>query len=229
MGPSSKADAAVGVGQSPERTDSRRGPWLPLAIAYGIIQVALWTSGGTQKMVSLAAAVWVIGVTLARHRPARQLGIGFTGLTRALWVIPLGGVGVALILLAGWLGGTIHGLHGPKAPGLQVEGYFIWTVVQQFILQSFFYVNLEELLGAQRALWVSVALFTLAHIPNPVLLVGTLLGGIFFVEMFQRYRNIYPIALVHGMLGMALGVSVPDFLMRHMRVGIGFLRYHGQG
>ena len=76
---------------------------------------------------------------------------------------------------------------------------------------------------------MSVALFTLAHIPNPVLLVGTLLGGIFFVEMFQRYRNIYPIALVHGMLGMALGVSVPDFLMRHMRVGIGFLRYHGQG
>ena len=222
-----QAAEVMRIEQNRKRRGSRRKLWLQLAVAYAMIQLALWTEGRTQQLVSLVPAIWIVGVTLARGRQAHELGVGSAGLVKALRVIPLGLMAAGLIVLAGWLAGTIHILHSPKTPRVQITGYFIWTIAQQFILQSFFYVNLEELLGATRAMWAAVALFTLAHLPNPVLLVGTFLGGMFFVEMFRRYRNIYPIAVSHALLGLAILVSVPDYLTRHMRVGIGFLRYRG--
>jgi hypothetical protein len=43
--------------------------------------------------------------------------------------------------------------------------------------------------------------------------------------MFRRYRNIYPLAIVHAMLGLTVAITTPDSLLHHMRVGIGYLRY----
>jgi hypothetical protein len=43
--------------------------------------------------------------------------------------------------------------------------------------------------------------------------------------MFRRYRSIYPIGIVHAVLGLTVAVTMPDSLLHHMRVGIGYLRY----
>jgi hypothetical protein len=43
--------------------------------------------------------------------------------------------------------------------------------------------------------------------------------------MFRRYRSIYSLAIVHAMLGVTIALTVPDSLLHHMRVGIGYLRY----
>jgi len=77
-----------------------------------------------------------------------------------------------------------------------------------------------------RAVWVAAVLFASAHIPNPVLTVATLLGALFFCEMFLRYRSIYPLGIVHAMLELSLAASFPDALLRHMRVGLGYLQFH---
>jgi membrane protease YdiL (CAAX protease family) len=58
-----------------------------------------------------------------------------------------------------------------------------------------------------------------------VLTTATLVGALVFCEMFRRYRSIYPIAIVHAMLGLTIGLTVPDNLLHHMRVGIGYLQY----
>jgi hypothetical protein len=44
--------------------------------------------------------------------------------------------------------------------------------------------------------------------------------------MFRCYRSLYPIALVHAMLGLTIALVVPDSLLHHMRVGIGYLQYY---
>jgi len=43
--------------------------------------------------------------------------------------------------------------------------------------------------------------------------------------MFRRYRNIFPLGLVHAALGLTIAASLPDHWLHHMRVGIGYLRY----
>jgi hypothetical protein len=47
-----------------------------------------------------------------------------------------------------------------------------------------------------------------------------------FCEMFRRYRNIFPLGLVHAVLGLTIAASLPDSLLHHMRVGLGYLTYH---
>jgi hypothetical protein len=69
-------------------------------------------------------------------------------------------------------------------------------------------------------------LFALAHVPNPVLTPITLVWGIAACFLFLRYRNIYALGIAHGILGLCVAVIVPEPLQHHMRVGIGYYRYH---
>jgi membrane protease YdiL (CAAX protease family) len=69
-------------------------------------------------------------------------------------------------------------------------------------------------------------LFALAHIPSPLLALLSLLGALFFCEMFRRYRNLFPLGVVHAALGLTIASSLPDHWLHHMRVGLGYLTYH---
>jgi membrane protease YdiL (CAAX protease family) len=57
-----------------------------------------------------------------------------------------------------------------------------------------------------------------------VLTTFTLIAGLFFCEMFRRYRSIYLLGFVHAVLGLTLSATIPSSLLNHLRVGIGFLR-----
>jgi membrane protease YdiL (CAAX protease family) len=65
-------------------------------------------------------------------------------------------------------------------------------------------------------------LFCIAHIPNPVLMLATLGMGLFWAELFRRYRNIYPLSVAHAILGLSLSVTIPEPVTHHMRVGIAY-------
>jgi membrane protease YdiL (CAAX protease family) len=67
-------------------------------------------------------------------------------------------------------------------------------------------------------------LFGFAHIPNPVLMAATLGMGFAFSELFRRYRNVYPLAIAHAALGLALAVTFPESVIGRMRVGIAWLK-----
>jgi membrane protease YdiL (CAAX protease family) len=195
-----------------------------MAVAYGLLEGALWTEGHTQRTFALATAAWIVVATLVNRRSLRELGLGTRGFVNSLIAIPVALAAAAVIVLIGWKAGTLHGLFGASPPLWHSSAYAIWALTQQFILNSFFFLNLEELLGdSKRALWAAAALFCGAHIPNPVLMAGTLLAAVFFVSLFRRYRNLYPLGIAHAVLGLSLAVTVPDAWMRHMRVGISYL------
>jgi membrane protease YdiL (CAAX protease family) len=205
---------------------NRTWGWAQLCVAYGLLEVSLWTEGHTQRMAALATAVWIVFATVVNRRALRQIGLARSGFWRALIVLPIAAALATVIVLIGWRTGTLHGLFGARPPLWHSAGYAIWAMMQQFILNSFFYVNLEDLLGdSKRALWCATGLFAIAHLPNPVLTVGTFVAALFFVSMFRRYRNIYPLGIAHAMLGLAMAVAVPDGWLRHMRVGIAYLHF----
>lgn len=197
-------------------------------IAYVLIQVTLWTPRPQQFVwFALAAAAVVIGVLL-RWDPPAKLGLGLGSGYGWLTTLVIGTAGAAAILLVGLAAHTVHPLFGILEPALHGLGYAFWALQQEFILQAFFFVAIEEVVGDTRlAVWVTAALFASVHFPSPILMPATFLGGLFFCEMFRRFRTLYPVAIAHALLGLAIAITVPDGMLHHMRVGLGYLTYRG--
>jgi membrane protease YdiL (CAAX protease family) len=223
-------------GSSEATTEERGGRWekrargpvlgLHLAVAYGLIEAGVWTPWGCLNTAAIGlAGLWILYATLAGPFSPAQLGIAAPPAKGSGWIL-LGGIAMAAtlpLLSAAWRHNS-----GPAylLPFRQAMQYLIWALVQQFILQSFFYVRLESLLGGRWAVLAAAGLFAAVHIPSPVLTVGSFVGGWFFCEMFRLYRNIFPLGLAHALLGLAMAASFSDAVLHHMRVGVGYLRFH---
>lgn len=192
--------------------------------AWGLIEATIWTFGRTQSLLFWISAAFIFLSTVA-HRP-RLRNLGLRGLASTLWVIP---AAVAISGIAVFIAqrlGTLHPLFGVIGIASHSFAYFIWAIVQQFILQSYFFLRLERLLPSRSAAIGSTVLFTLAHIPNAVLVTVCFFAGWAACEIFRRCRNIYALGVAHAILGLTIAVTVPNHIQRHMRVGIGYFHYH---
>jgi hypothetical protein len=105
-------------------------------------------------------------------------------------------------------------------------GYGSWCVVQQYLAQSYFHNRLMLVIRNRHLSSALIGImFSVAHIPNSLLMIVTLLVGFLFAEIFARHRNIWPLALVQAVGGLLLAAVIPDALIHHMRVGPGYFLY----
>jgi hypothetical protein len=202
----------------------RTRDWVEIAIVFALILAAVWTPVGRPNAFFVVAAVLcVLGFAVAGRWSASELG-----LTRPL-------AGVRYIVLVGALlcgAVVLIGIplrfagDGYRLPLSQSLLYMAWSLAQQFILQCLFFVRLESLLGSRRAVVAAAGLFTVVHLPSPLLTFLSFCGGMLFCELFRRWRNLYPLGIIHGALGLTIATSLPDQWLHHMRVGIGYLRFH---
>ena len=195
-------------------------------MAYALLEATLWTPEGRLQILWMTlTTICILLFTLGGRYSAREMGLARPSAAASVWIVGgglvLAGIIPVLAALTGANSAPTHALPLPAA-----WQYAIWTFVQQFILQSFFYVRMESLLGSRRAVFAAAILFATAHIPNPVLIFTTLLGGLFFCQMFRRYRNIFPLGVAHAVLGLTIAASFSDAVLHHMRVGIAYLRLH---
>lgn len=208
----------------PRATGEFRPLW-ELVVGYGFLLLALWCEGDLRWVWAVALTLWMLGITVY-HRPSlRELGLGATGFFKSMWIVGAAIVVGALMLGIAQLAGTLHPYVLRRTLLAAATGYLIWTFEQQFLLQSFFFLRLERLLGSRRAVWAAAGLFAFAHLPNPVLVPATLVAGFAFCELFRRYRNLYALAIAQAILGMCLAAAVPDALHHHMHVGIGYFTW----
>lgn len=197
-----------------------------LAIGYTLVLATVWTPNPAQRVLYWSAFAW-IGVTgwLSRDR-SRPIGLGLHGLRRSWWIVPSA---TALFFLGIGIAARVHSLHklyGPLPFWVHLLEYSLWALMQQYILQVYVLLRLLRL-GVRRAsaIMLATALFTIAHIPNPILVAAVIVWGSAACILYLRYRNLYPLAIAHGLLGMCLAVSVPNSVNHHMRVGLGYLEY----
>jgi membrane protease YdiL (CAAX protease family) len=198
-----------------------------LAIGYGLIIATIWTPNPVQRILYWTAFAWIAITAILRRKEVDAYGLGFRGLLPSLWIVTTSiAIFFAGIALAEHLH-TLHPLYGPLPAIAHVWGYVLWALMQQFILQIYVLTRLLRL-GMNRtpAIALAALLFAAAHIPNPVLMVLTLLWGAVSCVLFLRYRNLYTLALAHGILGMCLAITVPNHINHHMRVGLSYLQYH---
>jgi membrane protease YdiL (CAAX protease family) len=196
---------------------------LQVGLVLALIMVAVWTPPGRiSTIVSLLATLCILWFTVRGRYSARELGLTRPGYGVVVMLVS----GAFMIVTIGVTGSVIRSL-GPAqpVPWERAWKYAVWALEQEFILQSFFYVRLESTLGSRRAVMAAAFLFAATHVPSPVLTLLSFIGGLVFCEMFRRYRNIFPLGLVHATLGLTIAASLPDSLLHHMRVGLGYLLY----
>jgi hypothetical protein len=205
---------------------SRARDLIELILGYGLIVGIIWTPEHLQRLLSPIALVLTLSVVLVRGQTRDELGLGARGLIPSLWILPAAIALAALSLFVAAKLGTLHPLY--KADFAHISGYVLWTIYQQFLLQDYFMDRLRRLLpNESAALTLAGVLFAAAHLPNLVLTAATLVWGIVSCALFRRYRNVWTLGLAQGLLGLCFAVCVPDALHHHLRVGLGYLRYHG--
>jgi hypothetical protein len=201
-----------------------------LAVGYGLIMATIWTANPTQRVLYWLAFAWVIATTWASRESWTTLGLGSKGFLQSLWIVGVALLFSAIAVFAAWRMHTLHRLHGPTPILLHGWGYIVWSIMQQFLLQSYFLLRLLRLLPGKVAPVIAAAgIFSLAHLPNPILAPITLVWGVIACVLFLRYRNVYTLGIAHGIMGLCIAITVPNSLHRHMRVGLGYLHYHPHG
>jgi hypothetical protein len=209
------------------QTRSAQRDLVELIVGYGLILATVWTANPTQRVLYWLAFAWIVGTSWARRDDWTALGLGRKGLLQSLWIVAVALVLSAIVIFIAWRTHTLHRLHGPTPIFLHGWGYIVWSLMQQFLLQSYFLLRFRRLLPSKAASIVAAAcIFALAHLPNPILTPITLVWGAISCVLFLRYRNIYSLGLAHGIMGLCVAVTVPNSLNHHMRVGLGYLRYH---
>ena len=219
---------------------SKRRAIVELGLAYILILAVIWTPRPIQRLLWLVAVAGVAAMMARSWEGAKAVGLRRENFLRSAWV-----AGAALAIAATAVVSAIHfhtlGLPRPPATGpgssddlwggvmLFVRaywGYALWTFVQQFLLQGFFLLRLLRVLpGPKSASIAAAGLFALAHLPNPILTVVTLIWGFAACMLFVRYRNLYPLAIAHAIFGITIAITVPGPVIRNMRVGLGYLTY----
>ena len=220
--------AAANDGNDPQvSAGSRRRAAIEIAIAYLLVLSVLWTPRPLQRFLWVVAIVGVAIILWKSFDGWKAMGFTTTNFSRARWI-----VAAALVLAAVTVAIAIrlHTLHlPPGGPLLFIEtyiAYVIWTGVQQFLLQGFFWLRLLRMTRRPvMAALVAAGLFAAAHIPNPVLTPITLIWGFVACLLFLRYRNIYPLMIAHAILGITVTMTIPGPVDHNMRVGLGYLTY----
>lgn len=204
----------------------RRALWCQVALVYASLEGALWTGGVVQGFFIALTVALAVAWSFSERRPWLDLGLNPASIRRGWWIVPVGAAVGGLILFAAWRRHTLRLPADSLTVYVSVALSLIWAFAQQFLTQSFFFLHLEYLLrSGRRAVIATALLFSSAHVPNPVLMPVTLVGGLILSELFRRNRTLYPLALAHVLVALCLAISIPESILHDMRVGIGYIRY----
>jgi membrane protease YdiL (CAAX protease family) len=195
-----------------------------LTISFTAIMIVLWLPTREQSIFGPIVLLSPLAVVLSRRPSLRELGLDWSGFVSSLWILPAAAVAAAAGILLARAAGTLHDLYKPDFA--HVGGYVVWTIYQQFLLQDYFMPRLTRLLSTDGAVAFAAVMFALAHLPNVMLAVATLIWGALSCALYRRYRGLLVLGITQGLLGLCFAVCVPDAYLHHMRVGLGYWHYH---
>lgn len=195
-----------------------------LTVGFSAIMIVLWLPAREQLIFGPIALLSPMIPVLLQRPTLNELGLHWRGFVSSLWILPAAGLVAAAGILLARAAGTFHALY--KADLAHVGGYVLWTIYQQFLLQDYFMPRLARVLKTDAVIAFAAVLFAMAHLPNVVLTVATLVWGAVSCALFRRYRSVLVLGITQGLLGLCFAVCVPDAYLHHMRVGLGYWHYH---
>jgi hypothetical protein len=193
-----------------------------VAVLIGLILLIIWGiqplgRAGLDLGLYLLAALMLIAAP-AWHRDSRvRLGLRLDNFWTALaGVLPITLVAAGAMTGVGLYLATID---LPFDPMRELAVYVAWAAIQQYALQSFVLVRLEDAGLRAGSPAAAAALFSLVHAPNLNLMILTFLGALFWCSSFRRQPNVFAVALSHAVLALAAVSTLPLETTGGLRVG----------
>ncbi|MBN8615692.1 MAG: CPBP family intramembrane metalloprotease [Deltaproteobacteria bacterium] len=78
--------------------------------------------------------------------------------------------------------------------------YPLWGFVQQWLVMGIVARRIEPVIGVVPTVLVTAVVFGAVHAPQTLLVVGTFVLGLALTPIYLRWRNLWPLGLVHGWL-----------------------------
>ncbi len=198
-----------------------------LAVYAGIL-LYIWLWQDTHPYLVIPLFAFVLFSHWLHHDRPKEMGLtGWEFRPNARLSLPvLAAVIVLAIGYALWNHDSASRLSSLHV-WLSFVGYMIWCSFQQYLTQSYFHRRLMKVIRTPHlSSFIIGLMFAGAHIPNPILMGATFVGGIVFAEIFIRHPNIWPLAFVQAVAGFLIGGLSPPWLIHSMRVGPGYFFYH---
>ncbi len=133
------------------------------------------------------------------------------------------GVCAAVLIAVGFALGMPNWLPPHFISFHRLWNYFAFCLLQEVALQSLLNNRLMSLVENR---WLSSllagAIFSALHLPNPVLVPVTFVGGLGMAWLFARERNIIPLAVGQAILGSLVWWAFPLSWHHGLRVGPGY-------
>jgi len=167
----------------------------------------------------LLAVTFMVLSHRAYRESARDLGFRSDNLVRTLRLLIWPTlIAIIIIFVVGWY------LTGPPSlPRLLRPRLLVvpaWALFQQYALQGFINRRAQVAFGKGVVSVLLVAVvFAVLHLPNPVLSMLTLLGGLIWAAVYQREANLFALAASHTVASISLAIALPLTVINGLRVG----------
>jgi Type II CAAX prenyl endopeptidase Rce1-like len=194
---------------------------LRLAEAFGftaVVLIDIWFLRIRSAWWDTLPTIFAFVSCVAHRETLGSLGLRMRELTADLraWRFPLVAVAAAVI----W------GCFQADRPWyLLYRGvlYFLWCILQQFLLQNMIYRRIRDAIGASWSAWLLTGvMFAATHVPNPVLVPATLVWGVYTAFLFEQRPSVVAIALVQTLFSTLLLWLTPLGPSNQFRVGPGY-------
>lgn len=201
-----------------------------LVAVFALLLAVLWRVGGAagSTVAGIGAAAIVLGSW--RHDGATLASLGLAPPAwRNGWASAafFSLAGIAVLACAGIAIGSAS-LSAARFAWL--ADYTLGIAAQQLLLLGFFArgfdaiaADLPERRRGAVAIGGATATFVALHAPNPGLMLGVAIAGVFWVAHFRRHRNLLALLASHLVLGSAAMASLGPGPLWNLRVGAGAL------
>jgi membrane protease YdiL (CAAX protease family) len=175
---------------------------VPILLALGFMICSHWYRGENLR---------AIGFRLDNFVPAARI-----------LLLPTLGAVIVILILAWLLSGPEFVLRPLRSRLLLLP---VWALFQQYALQGFINRRLQTALGTGFKVTLLVGLtFGLLHLPNPLLAILTLLGGVVWAAIYQRQPNLIALAISQSLTSLTLALAIPPNLINGLRVGFRYFK-----
>ena len=180
---------------------------------------------GTNRWAVLIPVVMALFLMVSSHRfhneGFKELGFRFDNFIAAcrLLILPTIVALVGICVLSWWFSGSIT--LKPVRPRFALVP--LWALFQQYALQGYINRRAQIVLGQNwRSVLLVAVLFGVLHLPNLPVTIFTFLGGAVWAYVYQRYPNLFAIALSHSLASISLALFLSGNAVNSLRVGFKF-------
>lgn len=177
---------------------------------------------GRSKLIIAIPILLAIGLMMFSHRERgetfREVGFRFDNFFAACRLLLLPTLlGLVAVLVASWFINREMMMGDFRLRFLWLP---LWALFQQYALNGFINRRAELALGkGLKSIFLVALVFSLLHLPNPLLAVITLVGGFIWAAAYQRHPNLFAVALSHTVVSLTMALTISPSLLNSLRVG----------